>query len=102
MQNNRFSGHETFPCRYTWLPKAFAAIHRTSDIFSNEEAAIVEMGVGKNMVRAIRFWVHMTGVAEPVNGGYVITPFGELLLGPDGLDRFLEDRRTLWLFHWML
>jgi len=102
MPNYRFSGHETFPCRYTWLPKAFAAIHRTPDIFSNEEAAIVEMGVGKNMVRAIRFWAQMTGVAEPANGGYEITSLGELLLGPGGLDRFLEDRRTLWLFHWML
>ena len=24
--NLRFSGHETFPCRYSWLPKAYLAI----------------------------------------------------------------------------
>lgn len=103
MTNYRFSGHETFPCRYTWLPKAFAALQRNSRIFSDEERAIVELGVGKNMVRAIRFWVQVTGVAEPsAHGGYEITPFGKILLGTKGLDRFLEDRRTLWLLHWKL
>lgn len=103
MPNYKFSGHETFPCRYAWLPKAFKAIRRVQRIFSDEERAIVELGVGKNMVRAIRFWVQVTGVAEPsADGGYEITPFGHLLLGPRGLDRFLEDRRTLWLLHWRL
>jgi hypothetical protein len=101
--NYRFSGHETFPCRYAWLPKAFGALQRNQRIFSDEERAIVEMGVGKNMVRAIRFWVQVTGVAEPAaNGSYELTPFGKLLLGSRGLDRFLEDRRTLWLLHWKL
>lgn len=58
--------------------------------------------MGKNMVRAIRFWIQVMGIAEPANDGYSVTPFGELLLGQEGLDRFLEDRRTLWLLHWML
>jgi hypothetical protein len=103
MPKYRFSGHETFPCRYAWLPKAVQAIQRDRGIFSKEEVAIAEMGVGKNMVRAIRFWVQATGVAESsTTGGYTITPFGELLLGEWGLDRFLEDRRTLWLLHWKL
>lgn len=103
MPNYKFSGHETFPCRYAWLPKAFKAIRREPRIFSDEERAIVELGVGKNMVRAIRFWVQVAGVAEPsADGGYGITPFGQMLLGHRGLDRFLEDRRTLWLLHWRL
>lgn len=103
MSNYRFSGHETFPCRYAWLPKAFAALQRNSRIFSEEERAIVELGVGKNMVRAIKFWVQVTGVAEPSeDGGFSITSFGHLLLGTRGLDRFLEDRLTLWLLHWKL
>ncbi len=102
MPNYRFSGHETFPCRYAWLPKAVGAILRDPEIFSNEERAIAELGVGKNMARAIRFWVQVTGIAEAFTGGYRITPFGELLLGERGLDRFLEDRRTLWLLHWKL
>jgi hypothetical protein len=101
--NYRFSGHETFPCRYAWLPKAYRSLSDNPRIFSNEEDAIVAMGVGKNMVRAIRFWVQTTGIAAPVkDGGYSITNFGEVLLKRDGFDPFLEDRRTLWLIHWKL
>lgn len=103
MPKYRFSGHETFPCRYAWLPKAVSAIGHSPNIFSREDQAIVELGVGKNMVRAIRFWLQATCMAEPSeNGGYKATQFGDLILGENGLDRYLEDRCTLWLLHWKL
>lgn len=103
MPDYRFSGHESFPCRYAWLPKAVSALQQNPQIFSNEEReAISELGVGKNMVRAIRFWILVMGIVEIVDHRFIVTPLGELLLGPEGLDRFLEDRRTLWLLHWMM
>ena len=99
----RFSGHETFPCRYAWLPKAYVAIQQNDRIFSDENAAMVALGIGKNMVRACRFWVVVTGVARFDRGRYVITDFGRLLLDPQtGSDPYLEDIRTLWLIHWRL
>ena len=99
----KFSGHETFPCRYAWLPKAFVALKQNARLFTDEEDAMIELGVGKNMVRAIRFWVDAVGVAEPTKGGaYAITPFGEAIFGRSGFDPFLEDGRTLWLIHWQL
>lgn len=99
----RFSGHETFPCRYAWLPKAFLAIKNDPKIFSNVENSMVEMGVGKNMVRAIQFWVQATGIAEYNKGcAYSVTDFGRALLSSDGFDPFMEDIRTLWLIHWKL
>ncbi|RRR76243.1 MAG: DUF4007 family protein [Candidatus Viridilinea halotolerans] len=100
----RFSGHETFPFRYAWLPKAFRALDANAQTFADEEAAIVTLGVGKNMVRAIRFWVQATGIAEPSPPGYTITDFGRAILndGEDGHDPYLEDVRTLWLLHWHL
>ena len=99
----RFSGHETFPCRYAWLPKAFLALNEDPAGLANEEEAMVSLGVGKNMVRAIRFWVQVTGVAHPgEKGSYHITEFGRELLSPQGHDPFLEDIRTLWLLHWKL
>ncbi len=52
----RFTGHETFPCRYTWIPKAFTALEADPKTFADDEYAMVSLGVGKNMVRAIRFW----------------------------------------------
>jgi hypothetical protein len=64
---------------------------------------MVALGVGKNMVRAIRFWAQVTGIIEPCkDGGYQPTRFGSSLLGPAGLDPYLEDIRTLWLLHWQI
>jgi hypothetical protein len=99
----RISGHETFPCRYTWLPKAVRGLAGNSKLFSDEEQAMVDLGVGKNMVRAIRFWSKAAGVVTPLkSGGHSLTKFGIALLGQRGLDPFLEDIRTLWLIHWNL
>src|SRR5262249_11034711 len=99
----RFSGHETFPCRYAWLPKAYAYVHQEPAAFADEEAAMIRLGVGKNMVRAIRFWMRPSGVFRPRDaGGYEPTPFGHAVFGKRGFDPFLEDARTLWLIHWRL
>jgi hypothetical protein len=102
--NYRISGHETFPFRYTWLPKAVRFLTLDPKFFANQERAMVDLGVGKNMVRAIRFWSLATGMASPLpkNGGYAVTPLGQSLLGAGGEDQFLEDIRTLWLIHWRL
>jgi hypothetical protein len=101
--NFRFSGHETFPCRYAWLPKAFLALEENATLFSVEEDAMVKLGVGKNMVRAIRFWVQVAGIAAPAkSGGLKVTDFGRAILSKNGFDPFLEDVRTLWLLHWKL
>ena len=100
----RYSGHESFACRYAWLPKAYRALTKEPTILANEERAMVELGVGKNMVRSIRFWVEVMNVAAPQEQGRVLepTPFGNAVFADDGLDPFLEDVRTLWLLHWHL
>jgi len=100
--NFRFSGHESFPLRYAWLPKAARAIIDNAAIFADEEAAMVEMGLGKNMVRALRFWVQAAGVAEPADHGLKVSDFGQAVLLDKTGDPFLEDVRTLWLLHWKL
>lgn len=100
----RVSGHESFPCRYAWLPKAVRGLRENDRLFgADEDAAMVTLGVGKNMVRSIRFWSHATGIAAPKSRGtYGVTGFGEALLGSNGLDEFIEDMSTLWLLHWNL
>jgi len=98
----RFSGHETFACRYAWLPKALHAIEANPGIFLDEDSAMVELGVGKNMVRSIRFWVEATGMAEPAKGrGLEATTMGRRIF-IKGLDPYMEDIQTLWLIHWNL
>jgi len=49
--NYRYSEHETFPCRYTWLPKAVRSLTANSQLFFDEDAAMVALGVGKNLVQ---------------------------------------------------
>lgn len=67
---------------------------------------MVELGVGKNMVRSIRFWAEVADVIFPMAGGHRLTDFGrELLVGTETtapLDPYLEDVQTLWLLHWKL
>lgn len=97
----RFSGHESFACRYAWLPKAYRELAACPGTFADEDRAMVRLGVGKNMVRSIRFWVEAMGVAEPTAGrSFELTSFGRAVLAEDGFDPYLEDARTLWLLHW--
>jgi hypothetical protein len=99
--NYRFSGHETFPVRYSWLPKAYQALTENPRLFADEENAMVILGVGKNMARAIRFWVQAAGIAQVGAGNTLeVSGLGEALLAPGGHDQFLEDIKTLWLIHW--
>lgn len=99
----RFSGHETFACRYAWLPKAYRALEQNPSIFSDDDGAMVALGLGKNMVRSLRFWVEATGLANQTKGRALgLTPFAHEIFGADGLDPYLEDVRTLWLLHWNL
>jgi hypothetical protein len=79
------------------------AVRENAKLFSDEEQAMVDLGLGKNMVRSVRFWVQATGMATTVKGGgHALTKLGKMLLGERGFDPFLEDIRTLWLIHWNL
>ena len=100
----RISGHESFPCRYAWLPKVVRGLEMNPKLFANEEDAMVVLGVGKNMVRSIRFWSQAAGIvtSEGRGNGYIVSDFGGLVMAEGGHDEFLEDIRTLWLVHWNL
>ena len=103
-----FARHETFHPRYGWLKKGFDAARRDPGIFLRPDAT-TQLGVGKNMVRAIRYWCAAYKVLEerPAPGNSRLrhshpTTFGESLLGDTGWDPYLEDPGSLWLLHWQL
>lgn len=96
-----FSGHETFPFRYSWIKKGIDAIRQDPLVFSSDDA-IVHLGVGKNMVRSIRHWCLTLQLAKVEGRALRPTALGELLFGENGHDPYLEDSGTLWLLHWML
>lgn len=101
-----FGGHEKFVFRHGWLKKGTDAVANDPFIFTQDEA-LVQLGVGKNMVRSIRYWCLATGMVmegEPEGRVRPLMPtqLGKWLLQPGGWDPFLEDPGTLWLIHWRL
>jgi hypothetical protein len=100
----RVSGHESFACRYAWLPKVAHYVITNPRLFADEARAMVDLGVGKNMVRSARFWSFAAGIidAEPKGRRHSLTQFALTIFGENGFDPYLEDVRTLWLIHWQL
>ena len=47
-----FSGHDSFQCRQLWLKKGYDYIQSQKSF--NDEDAVVKLGVGINIVSAIR------------------------------------------------
>ena len=105
--NASFSGHETFPFRYTWLKKGIDAVRENPTIFADDSATIT-LGVGKNMVRSIHHWCQVSRLIEGDVIGFnrrkrfVPTGLGDSIFADDGFDPYLEDAATLWLIHWQL
>jgi len=101
-----FSGHETFPLRFNWLKKTVDAVSENAHIFGSDEA-IAKLGVGKNMVRSMRYWGLATGILKPQidrkrRSPLRVSTFGAYMLGEDGVDPYCEDSATHWLLHWLL
>jgi len=96
MSNMIFSGHDTFHCRLFWLKKGYDYLSREGK-FKDDSG--VELGVGRNMVNSIRFWLKSFGVIDEKN---VINPLFQKLLANDGWDPYLENEATLQLLHYEL
>ena len=90
-----FSGHETFYCKSLWLKKGYD--FRCEGNAFTQDDAVVKLGVGKNMVSSIRFWLKTFGLTVEDNP----TDIANIVLHNDG-DPFLEDNNTLWLLHYLL
>ncbi len=73
-----FSGHQTFPFRYAWLPKAVQHVRRDPGLFRAPDA-LVRLGVGQNMVASIRHWGNALDVFTTSVDGTRLRPLGELL-----------------------
>ena len=93
----KFSGHQTFVLRFGWLEKGFEFINGGKHF--SDSNAIVDLGVGKNMVDSIKYWCEMTSILEDGT----VSSFGRKLLDEEnGWDPYLEDNASWWLLHWKL
>ena len=97
MSKYTFSGHESFPCKTLWLKKGYDFVARGKDFNSPE--AVIDLGVGKNMVASIRYWLKVFGVCKNDQRTWL----GDYLFNDqNGKDRYIEDLATLWLLHFNL
>ena len=96
-KNAVFSGHETFQCKSLWLKKGYDFVKECKSF--NDEDAVVTLGVGKNMVSSIKYWLKSFGIIDDDNE---TTEIGDYIFGTNGCDPFLEDENTLWLLHYLL
>jgi hypothetical protein len=103
MPDFNYSGHETFSLRISWLPKAVASLEAGENPFSDPRVGMASLGLGKNMIQSLAFWVVATGLAERRDGKPSLTDFAKKVLSrKSGFDPFLENTQTLWLIHWNL
>lgn len=97
MTKLNFSGHDSFPCRPFWLKKGFDFVEEKKNF--NAVDAVVDLGVGKNMVSSIKYWMKAFDVLD-YRGD--ITPLTKNLLSDNGWDPYLEDEASLWILHYIL
>jgi len=92
----RFSGHESFVCRQLWPKKAFDFVNAGGHFNNND--AIIDLGIGKNMVQSLRFWAKAIGITKEDKEFKIL----QKVLGDEGFDPYIEDIGTVWLLHYYL
>lgn len=93
----KLSGHESFICKQYWLRRGFDFI-KTNGSFRDEDA-VVKLGVGKNMVSSISYWLKAFDITNDKGD---INKIGNFLFGEKGNDLYIEDIASIWLLHYTL
>ena len=94
----KFSGHDSFICKNLWLKKGYDFVQKKGKSF-NDELAVVDLGVGKNMVNSINHWLTSFGIIAKSG----ITNIGHYLFNDNkGKDPYLESIGSIWLLNYNL
>ena len=88
----RFRAHDTFYIRKGWLSKGMKNIVQKPNVFVDKnENPMDVLGIGANMVKALRYWLPAVGLTEEATSGVrtqKLTGFGRLVFKND---KFIED-----------
>jgi hypothetical protein len=74
-ERTAFGRHETFALRFGWLTKGAQALMGGEPVFEAEDAT-VQLGVGKNMVSAIRYWLQAARIIVRHGDAWELTDTG--------------------------
>ena len=66
----KFRAHDTFFIRKGWLSKGMRCVAKKPDVFIDKNENPMDiLGLGANMVKALRYWLQVTGLtSEPQKG----------------------------------
>ena len=99
----KFRAHETFFLRKGWLNKGLKQVKIKADVFTDKEENPMDIfGIGSNMVKALRYWLQVTGLTKENTSGkrfQQLTELGEIIYFND---KYLEELGTLFLLHYKL
>ena len=97
MKRLKFSGHESFVCKQSWLQKGIQFLNEEGRFGADD--AVVKLGVGKNMVASIRYWLKAFGLIDENDQSSTLAM---RLFGEDAWDPYVEEIGTVWLLHYHL
>jgi hypothetical protein len=93
-----FSGHESFICKHFWLKKGYDFVVINGEF--KYETAVMDLGVGKNMVNSIEHWMKSFGLLDKTND---TTDLAKKIFNTrGGYDTYIESLATIWLLHYSL
>lgn len=99
----KFRAHDTFFIRKGWLSKGMKHVKQKPDVFvDKEENPMDVLGIGSNMVKALRYWLQAVGLTKEPNSGKRMQSFTELGESIYMNDRYIEEIGTLQLLHYKL
>ncbi len=94
-----FSGHDTFRCRQFWLKKGLDYLWEDAKTNKFNDNAVSSLGVGRNMVNSIKYWITSFGLLEDGTPNHIAD---YIFRDRIGKDPYIEDINTLWLLHYHL
>ena len=99
----KFRAHDTFFIRKGWLSKGMRCVSNKPDVFiAHDENPMDILGIGANMVKALRYWLQAVGLTkEPTKGKRTqsFTELGQLIYNHD---TYIEELGTLYLLQYQL
>ena len=99
----KFRAHDTFFIRKGWLSKGMRCVASKPDVFINrDENPMDVLGIGANMVKALRYWLQAVGLTTEPTKGKRIQSFTELGKLIHKHDTYLEEQGTLYLLQYQL
>ena len=99
----KFRAHDTFFIRKGWLSKGMRCVAKNSDVFISHEKNPKEvLGIGANMVKALRYWLQAVGLTTEPSKGKRIQEFTELGDQVYKNDPYIEELGTLYLLQYRL